>query len=305
MYFPIRYKHFSIAFIAWESTAYPETFVEAVKKNYDQLWVPSTWQKGYSGSVFGKNFVKVVPEGVDPDIYTWVERYPIDKKPKGTVDFLIVGKWEPRKSTEELIRAFIKGARDYYRLHLVVDNPFPVDHLKTTQERLDFYKLNDPRIIIHSDLNDQDLVDLYHRCDIFLSCSRAEGWNLPLIEAMACGCYCVYSDTGAQKAFARGYAVPIQKQIAPFDVFGLENCPGYWEEPSYQHLQDWIEQLNIIELYSLMEKTKKTSKWVRSAFSWDAAAEKATQILQEINPIKEIKAKYDNLTVSYHFINVS
>jgi len=40
------------------------------------------------------------------------------------------------------------------------------------------------------------IADIYARCDAWLSTSRTEGFNLPPLEAMACGCPAVCSKTG-------------------------------------------------------------------------------------------------------------
>jgi glycosyltransferase involved in cell wall biosynthesis len=41
-----------------------------------------------------------------------------------------------------------------------------------------------------------EITDIYSRCDAWLSTSRREGFNLPPIEAMACGCPAVCAKTG-------------------------------------------------------------------------------------------------------------
>ena len=45
---------------------------------------------------------------------------------------------------------------------------------------------------------------------MFVSCARAEGWNLPLIEAMACGTPSIYSDCSGQLEFAEGRGIPVK-----------------------------------------------------------------------------------------------
>jgi glycosyltransferase involved in cell wall biosynthesis len=54
---------------------------------------------------------------------------------------------------------------------------------------------------------------------VFLSCARSEGWNLPLIEAMACGTPSIYSDCSGQLEFAKGKGIPVKiknEQVAHF-----------------------------------------------------------------------------------------
>jgi glycosyltransferase involved in cell wall biosynthesis len=48
-----------------------------------------------------------------------------------------------------------------------------------------------------------DMARFYGKCDVFVFSSRAEGFGLPALEAMACGCAVVTTDCGGVNAFAR------------------------------------------------------------------------------------------------------
>jgi glycosyltransferase involved in cell wall biosynthesis len=48
-----------------------------------------------------------------------------------------------------------------------------------------------------------EMAAFYHRCDIFVFASRSEGFGLPPLEAMACGCAVVTTDCGGVSDFAR------------------------------------------------------------------------------------------------------
>ena len=60
------------------------------------------------------------------------------------------------------------------------------------------YNLEDPRLKINSFSTREDYVKYLQKGHVFLSCARSEGWNLPLIEAMACGTPSIWSDCSAQ-----------------------------------------------------------------------------------------------------------
>ncbi len=50
---------------------------------------------------------------------------------------------------------------------------------------------------IVSDPNDEELVELFRRSDIFVSASHHEGFCVPAVEALAAGCRAIVTDAGA------------------------------------------------------------------------------------------------------------
>ena len=47
------------------------------------------------------------------------------------------------------------------------------------------------------------MADFYHRCDVFVFPSLAEGFGLPALEAMACGCAVITTECGGVSTFAQ------------------------------------------------------------------------------------------------------
>ena len=111
----------NIGYNVWETTRYPDSFFNLIKK-YDQFWVASNWHKnclieqGYDSLK-----VKVVPEGVDSSKFFPLENFSFDK-----FRFFLVGRWEYRKSTEDIIRNFLQCFSDSNDVELLisVDNSF-------------------------------------------------------------------------------------------------------------------------------------------------------------------------------------
>lgn len=59
-----------------------------------------------------------------------------------------------------------------------------------------------PHIHVRSP-SDRKLRELYSQSGVFLSCSRHEGFGLPQLEAMACGCPTVCTDAHGNREYAR------------------------------------------------------------------------------------------------------
>jgi len=194
-----------IAYNVWESTLQPETYFNRLKE-FDELWVPSKWQRDCTiAQGYDPEKIKVVPEGVDVKTF-FPEETSHELTSDGRFKFFLAGRWDYRKSIKEIIETFLSTFDKDEPVDLIisVDNPFSGDGLKTTEERLDHYGLNDDRIKILHFPPREDYIKILKSCDAFVSCARSEGWNLPLIESMACGIPSIYSNCSGQLEFAEG-----------------------------------------------------------------------------------------------------
>ncbi len=294
------YPGYKIAYNVWESTLYPDTFFKRLLE-YDQLWVPSFWQRKCAiEQGYPEDRVKVVPEGVDGSIFKPGKSRITD----GLTRFLIFGRWEDRKYTTEMIRAFLEAFPNnpHVSLKLSVDNPFPVDEFKTTQERMEHYGLLDDRIENLGFLPRDMYIKMLQAGDVFLSCSRAEGWNLPLMEALACGIPSICSNYGAQLDFAyHAIKVKIKEHKKPINVYHMPDCPGTWAEPDFDDLVLQIKKV-YGKLAYWQRIAMKTAQAFRTKWSWENAAKIAYKELEELSE-KEIKVFVPSKpTFFYHFI---
>ena len=212
-YYYSSYKGPKIAYNVWESTLQPEHFFNKLKE-YDQIWVPSKWQAECTiKQGISADKVKVVPEGVDTNtFFPEVTKNVPEDYGDGRFKFVVFGRWDYRKSTKEIIETFLKEFYPYEPVDLIVsiDNPFSGDGHETTEARLEHYGLVDDRIKVKHFPSREDYINYLKNGHVFLSCARSEGWNLPLIEAMACGTPSIYSACCAQMEFAEGKGLPVK-----------------------------------------------------------------------------------------------
>ena len=234
-YFYSSYQGPKIAYNVWESTLQPEHFFNKLKE-FDQVWVPTKWQAECTiAQGMSADKVKVVPEGVDVNtFYPLIHLDRLDEYKDNRFKFVVFGRWEYRKSTQEIIETFLKefNSNEPIDLILSVDNPFSNDGFETTEDRLKHYGLEDPRIKVIHFPSKEDYAQHLRNAHVFLSCARSEGWNLPLIEAMACGTPSIYSACSGQMEFAEGKGLPVK-------ILGEKKNPnhvGNYYEPDFEDL---------------------------------------------------------------------
>jgi autotransporter strand-loop-strand O-heptosyltransferase len=285
-YFYDSYGNYKIAYNVWESTLQPPGYFNRIKDYYHELWVPSQWQKDVTiAQGFPADKIFVIPEGVDVNTFKPLEnpQYP-DK-----FRFMIFGRWDYRKYIKETIEAWLKAfPRNKYKdveLLLSVENPFSVDGMKSTAERLQRYGLQDPRIKIVKFPPRQEYINYLQTGHVFLSCARSEGWNLPLIEALSCGTPSIYSNCSAQLEFTKGEGLAVnvlgEEPASKGDGKSFRKMPGNYYKPDFQHLVKTIR-----DAYENYEHHKQValqmSERIRRDFTWEKQAELAHDRLKVI-----------------------
>jgi len=277
-YFYDNYDGYKIAYNVWESTRYPDDFFNRLFY-FDEVWVPTQWQfdclveQGYpSEKIF------IVPEGVDVETFKPIKKQL--KKSTNKFRFLYFGRWDYRKGTTEVLKIFGETFKDRNDVELIasVENPFPYDGLKSTEERVKKYGIDDTNIKFIKFTSREDYVKYLQTGDVFISCARSEGWNLPLIEAMSCGTPAIYSNWGGQLQFAKDKGIPVKiSHLRPANIEHKE-WPGEYCEPDWKDLGE--QMLNAVKNYSEHKsKSLKESKEIHKNFNWDTVAKGASNIL--------------------------
>ena len=272
-----NYEGPKIAYNVWESTLQPQQYFNKLKE-FDEMWVPSKWQRDCTiAQGYDPNKIKVVPEGVDVNTF-FPDKESTHPLTKDKFTFFVAGRWDYRKSIKEIIETFIKtfDKNEPVELVLSVDNPFSNDGLKTTEERLKHYGLEDDRIKILHFPPREEYIRLLKSCSVFVSCARAEGWNLPLIEAMACGTPSIYSDCSGQLEFAEGNGIPVrishELPVSASTYNHFNDNVGNYYEPDFNNLGE-----KMLSVYGDYKKYKSfslvESEQIREDFSWERIAE--------------------------------
>lgn len=278
-YFYQNYDEYTIGYNVWETTEYPENFFNCIKR-FNEFWVPSEWQKNnLIKQGYPERKIFVVPEGVDDSIF-----YPDHTKSFEKFTFTLFGRWEYRKSTKEIIETFIEtfNKDENVQLILSVDNNFATDNLKTTENRLNYYNLHSDKIKVVHFPNRNEYIDYLKNGDVFISCARSEGWNLPLIESMACGKPSIYSNWGAQLEFAKDIGIPINVLYEVPAKTQDNSFVGNYIEPDFKDLSQKMR--DVYENYENYKiKALSDSNIIRNKFNWSNVAKLASEKIMNIN----------------------
>jgi glycosyltransferase involved in cell wall biosynthesis len=125
--------------------------------------------------------IHVIPNGVDTDVFRPLR---VNKE-----DFILnVGTDEPRKNISNLLILFRELQRAKPNLKLLRIGG-------CSRASLRYIRKNNLNVIFMNNLSQGDLAKIYNKARFYLTTSLYEGFGLPLVEAMACGCPVVASST--------------------------------------------------------------------------------------------------------------
>lgn len=165
----------------------------------DTLFVSSQWASEVIEKEFNFPSKSIVPLGVDQEIFKPV---PINKSKK-TV-FLHVGKWEQRKGHDLILECFNRAFRhdDNVELWMMSDNICKEDENIKWETRYKSSVLSNKIKFIHRVSSHDGVASIIAQSHFGLYPSRAEGWNLDLLETMSVGRTSIVSNYSAHTEFA-------------------------------------------------------------------------------------------------------
>ena len=256
-------------------------------RHCDQIMVCSEWAKSivmdqcppisYRGidleAFADESRVHVVPLGVDVDMFK-----PCQSGRKETI-FFNCGKWEKRKGHDILLEAFNRAFtnEDQVELWMMCDNPFIGDMNKKWQEIYKNSPMGSKIRVIPRQKNHKDVYNIMRQTDCGVFPARAEGWNLELLEMMACGKEVIATNYSAHTEFCNEEncrLIEPDGMEEAFDGVFFGGGSGDWASFS----EDSIEQLvrHMRDFHAA-----KTKGWVAnhagietaSNFTWENSAQ--------------------------------
>lgn len=256
------------------------------------LITPSNWSKaGLLRSGADSERVAVVPCGIEPLIYKPLaeEERVLLRKQFGIDDefvFLSIGCMSTNKGIYLLLKAFAKVSEKYPNARLLLKGTDTLykskDFLtKATKIILSETPVTNTNFLervtyIGMPLTFSKLAELYQIADTYVSPYAAEGFNLPVLEAAACGLPVICTNGGSTDDFTNSdFALHIDSQIFKPDWDDL----AIGLNPNLEHLIELM--LFVIEQDSFRESAKlKGSTFVHQNFTWKHVVDRLLNVME-------------------------
>lgn len=303
-----------IAVRTWDFGRFPAKWVEKINE-CDQQWVHSGWVRSNAvSSGIDRRRVKVIPHGIDETVF----------RPGGgayglstdrSFKFLFVGATVFRKGVDVLLEAFGEAFNAGDDVCLVIkDNPRDVfySNIKYKDKIAALGKDNSyPELVYIDDyLSPREMAALYRGCDAGAFPYRAEGFCLPILEAMACGLPSIVPRYGACLDFcddSTSFLMPVKRFNLPVTGSFAINTLGFSEEveevdfceTSPETLADFLKRVYRAGSGVLERKSLNGIRKAHGRFKWSDILKLMKRRLRELDshpvPRRLGKARAENL----------
>lgn len=258
--------------------------------SYDLLVVPTNWAKQVAISSGVKIPVEVVPLGVDREIFNNELIPDNDIYHDKATKFLTCGKWEVRKSHDVIIDCFCKAFEPGDDVRLIVNchNPFiGEDGNDSWQKMYTLSPMGHKVHIFNQRLNNQQNVAglmLSVDCGVFVS--RAEGWNLPLLEMMSCGKEVIATNATAHTEFVNeqnSRLVSVGELEDAFDGVFFHG-QGQWPSLTATSEEQIVAHMREVHRKKQVGELTKNVAGIETAkrFSWESASKNLYEIIKNV-----------------------
>jgi len=273
------------AYLVWEGDKIPKSWIEeCLNPNIEYILVPSmhtfeaimrTPKESDSREEPSKTLgekIKIIPHGVDLNLF-----YPKEKPKDKTIFIANKGFRNPedRGGIQYLIRAYIEEFtdKDKVELKLKINPAYGIPDIGRALAQISPRKDRIPKIIVNTEaLKYEQLVKIYNQGHVFVSPTRSDAFNIPCIEAMACGLPVITTNFGGQTDYVNkenGWIITGKLEEVKHELTyeGIK-----WLTPSIPELRKCMREA-YNKPQSILKKGKKALETARK-YTWEESAKK-------------------------------
>lgn len=248
----------------------------------DKIFVCSEWAKQVviNNININKENIYVIPLAIDQNIFK-----PSEPSDDNKTIFFNCGKWEVRKGHDILHKIFNLAFEkdDNVELWMLCNNPFLKPHEQ--KEWIELYtnsKLGDKIKIFPRQESQQEVYNIMAKSDCGIFPSRAEGWNLELLEMMACGKHVITTNYSAHTQFCtrnNARLVDIESLELAYDGKWFNGKCGSWAKIDDSVIEHFVNHLR--DIHNLKQnnalKINQDALETSSLYNWDNSAKLVLQ----------------------------
>ena len=265
------------------------------KKNIDnskkinekiKIIAPSNWsKKGFLSIGIPEDKIYVIPHGVNQEMFKPVsesEKKKVRKKyhlSKNNFIFLNLGAMTWNKGIDKLLLAFAIINKKFSHTKLILKDQSNLYQLnahsliKTVQKKNSIIdkKVLSNILVISKNLSLNNLNLLYVASDAYVAPYRAEGFNLPPLEAASSGIPIIITNGGStDDYYNKSFAIKIKSKL-------MKKNNNIFLEPDIESLIDAMSLLVEKKFYDF--NFKETQNFIKKDFSWSSIVKKLSLIM--------------------------
>jgi glycosyltransferase involved in cell wall biosynthesis len=277
-------------YLAWEESIYPKTWVDEINQNLHGVMVISEFVRKILKDSGVKIPIEVIHCGLDEKVRIHATaKYPLTTSK--TFKFLHISTAKVRKGVDVLLKAYFAEFSKKDDVTLVIKaSPGPDNVVDELLNQLK--NENSPEVIYinRSDLSDEEIRNLHYSCDCEVYPSRAEGFGLPVAEAMWHDKPVIATNYSAYLDFAdTNSAYLVDYKLEFTNESEMVNLGAKWAEPDVNHLKKLMrhvyENKDSKEVQSKVALAKKRVE----NLTWENAAKNTIKFIEKIEKIKNFK----------------
>jgi len=257
-----------------------------VAKRFDGVFItPSQWSKrGLLNSGASESQIAVIPHGINPDTFAISSERRLNvRRNAGLAEefvFLHIGAMTQSKNIRLLLKAFAEISEKHQNARLIlkgVDSLYPSQKMlkeafgSLTTSEIDAVKGHVTYYGGH--FTQSKIADLYALSNAYVTPYSAEAFNLPALEAAACGLPVICTDGGPTDDFTTNdFALKIKASIRPARFSGIELAPD---------LESLISQMDYALTHSAFCQLarERGPEYIHSRFTWSHVVDQLFKVL--------------------------
>lgn len=279
---------YTIGYWYWEMPGFPD-FLHFAYDQVDEIWVSTEYNRKAISQHTEKPVV-VIPPSIEVNIERPLSRTDLHL-PEDTFIFLHISdvlSIPERKNPMGAVDAFLTAFGDQpdanVKLVLKLSN---LEHQPDLSEKIFGIMEHEPRIqLIHEYLDRNTLNNLINACDCYVSLHRAEGFGLPIAEAMYLGKPVIATHWSGNVDFmTEQNSLPVSYELATLqEDFGPYKKGQHWAEPDINDAAEIMISLTTQKAPSLSILQEHAARTIRTHYGATHTASVINSRIKEINP---------------------